>query len=142
MTATATTQRPLPVPDTLSTPFWAAARDHALHMQRCDSCGHMAYPPEIACRACGGDHLHFAPVSGRATLHSWTVLHEAPAPGFRDRLPLILAVVELEEQPGLLMSTNLVDADPAALRIGMPLRAWFENITDQCALVQFRPAGR
>lgn len=132
--------RPLPLPDPLSAPFWAAARDHALHMQSCDGCGRMAYPPEIACRACGGDRLHFAPVSGRATLHSWTVLHELPSPGFRDRLPVTLAVVELEEQEELLMSSNLVDIDPAALRIGLPLQAVFEDVTDDITFVQFGPA--
>lgn len=141
MTQTTTPQRPLPLADPLSAPFWTAARAHALHMQSCDRCGVLAYPPEIACRACGGDRLHFTSVSGRATLHSWTILHEPPSPGFRDRLPVILAAVELVEQERLLMSTNLVGIDPAVLRIGLPLEAVFEDVTADYTLVQFGPAG-
>ncbi|WP_313801859.1 OB-fold domain-containing protein [Sphingobium sp.] len=133
-------ERPLPLPDPLSEPFWAAARRHELHMQTCDACGRMAYPPEIACRACGGTELRFTPVSGRAALHSWTVLHDPPSPGFRDRLPVILAVVELEEQARLLMSSDLVGIAPEALRIGLALEARFEDVTDDCTLVQFGPA--
>ncbi|AEG48285.1 protein of unknown function DUF35 [Sphingobium chlorophenolicum L-1] len=135
-------QRPLPLPDPLSEPFWAAARRHELHMRKCDACAALAYPPEIACRACGGSEAHFVPVSGRATLQSWTVLHEPPSPGFRDRLPVILAVVELEEQARLLMSADLVDIAPGDLRIGLPLEVRFEDVTDDCTLVQFAPAER
>lgn len=140
MPETASPGRPLPLPDPLSEPFWAAARNHELHIQRCDACGRMAYPPEIACRACGGDSLHFTPVSGRATLHSWTVLHDPPSPGFRNRLPVILAVVELKEQARLLMSCNLIGLAPETLRIGLPLEARFEDVTGDCTLVQFGPA--
>jgi uncharacterized OB-fold protein len=140
MPQTASPQRPLPLPDPLSEPFWAAARRHELHMQKCDACGRMAYPPEVACRNCGGAGLGFTPLSGRATLHSWTVLHDPPSPGFRDRLPVILAVVELEEQARLLMSGNLVDIAADALRIGLPLEARFEDVTEDCTLVQFGPA--
>lgn len=136
------TQRPLPLSDPLSQPFWDAARRHELHMQGCDDCGRLAYPPQIACRHCGSTQSHFVPLSGRATLHSWTVLHDAPSPGFRDRLPVILAVVELEEQAHLLMSANLLDIAPDALRIGLPLQARFEDVTHDCTLVQFGPAER
>ncbi|WP_327754624.1 Zn-ribbon domain-containing OB-fold protein [Sphingobium sp. SJ10-10] len=142
MPETTSPQRPLPLPDLLSEPFWAAARRHELHMQRCDACGRLAYPAEIACRACGGGELHFTPVSGHATLHSWTVLHDPPSPGFRDRLPVILAVVELDEQTRLLMSSNLIGIAPDDLRIGLPLEARFEDVTNDCTLVQFGPARR
>lgn len=142
MTGSETQQRPLPLPDPLSAPFWAAARNRELHIQVCDACNRMAYPPEIACRACGGTALRFTPVSGHATLHSWTVLHDLPSPGFRDRLPVILAVAELEEQARLLMSCNLVGIAADALRVGLPLDARFEDVTDDCTLVQFGPAVR
>ncbi|BAV63657.1 Zn-ribbon domain-containing OB-fold protein [Sphingobium cloacae] len=132
------TERPLPLPDPLSQPFWDAARAHRLCVQACLQCNHLAYPPEAACRKCGGSDLHFRDVSGRATLHSWTVLHDPPSPGFQDRLPVILAVVELEEQKGLLLSTNLIDAALETLRINLPLEAWFEDVGNDCALIQFR----
>jgi len=82
------------------------------------------------------------PVSGDAALHSWTVLYDPPSPGFRDRLPVILAVVELKEQARLLMSSNLTGIEPDDLRIGLPLQARFEDVTDDCTLVQFGPPER
>ncbi|MGC4251732.1 MAG: OB-fold domain-containing protein [Sphingobium sp.] len=135
------TERPLPLPDPLSRPFWDAAREHRLCVQACGRCDHLAYPPEAACRKCGSSDLHFRDVSGRATLHSWTVLHDPPSPGFRDRLPVILAVVELVEQKGLLLSTNLIDTVPGALRVDLPLEAWFEDVGNGCTLIQFRVRG-
>lgn len=140
MPETTVPQHPLPLPDPLSQPFWDAARRHELHMQLCDACGRMAYPPEIVCRGCGAGDLQFRRVSGRAGLHSWTVLHDPPSPGFRDRLPVILAVVELEEQAHLLMSCNLIDTAPDRLCIGLKLEARFEDVTGDCTLVQFAPA--
>ena len=74
-------------------------------------------------------------------LHAWTVLTDAPAPGFRERLPLIVGIVELAEQEGLLMTANILDAEPGALRLDMPLEVSFERVTDQCTLPQFRPAA-
>lgn len=131
------TERPLPLPDPLSQPFWDAAREHRLCVQACRQCDHLAYPPEIACRGCSGGDLYFREVSGRATLHSWTVLRDPPSPGFRDRLPVILAVVELEERKGLLLSTNLIDTAPETLRIDLPVEVRFEDVSDDCTFIHF-----
>ncbi len=81
-------------------------------------------------------------MSGRATLYSYTVMHDAPAPGFADHLPYIVVVAELEEQENLLITTNLVDADPADLRIGLPLEVTFDELAPGDVVPQFRPASR
>lgn len=131
---------PRPVPDAISSGFWQAAGEGRLVAQSCDRCARLQHPPEPACRSCGHDSLSFAPLSGRATLYSWTILHDAPAPGFQDRLPLILGVVELAEQPHLLMSTALVDMAASDLALGRSLVARFEPLAPDCTLVHFAPA--
>jgi uncharacterized OB-fold protein len=79
-------------------------------------------------------------VSGRAWLYSYTVVQRAFHAGFADRLPYVLGLVELDEQAGLRMVTNIVDASPESLWIGMPLEVTFED-RGETALPQFRPAA-
>lgn len=133
--------RPLPLADESSSGFWDAARDGRLAIQRCRSCRRWNHAPGLACPGCGSRDLAFEDVSGRGTLFSWTVIKEAPAPGFRDKVPLIVGIVELAEQPHLLLAANIQSIAAEDLRIGLPLAVSFEQVTADCALPQFHPAG-
>jgi len=55
---------------------------------------------------------------------------------FADK-PYVLAIVELEEGPR--MTTNM-EASPEELTIGMPVTAYFDDVTPQQTLVKFKPA--
>lgn len=132
--------RPLPYADEVSAPFWDAAHQGALHIQRCTSCRHWIHAPVLACPACGSEALAFETASGRASIYSWTILHTAPAPGFRDRLPLVIGIVELEEQKGLFMTANIINTPTEKLRLGLPLHVVFERLTDEITLPQFTAA--
>jgi uncharacterized OB-fold protein len=134
--------RPLPLPDKLSAAFWEAAREHRLEIQRCSDCRRWNHVPTLLCPSCGSSDLAFEPVSGRASLYSWTVIHDPPAPGFADMLPLIVGLVELEEQERLLLASNIVGIGPDALRLSLQLEVTFEDIDGDVALPQFRPAQR
>ena len=136
-----TITRPLPLADETSVPFWQAAREGRLAIQRCTACRRWNHAPSLACPGCGGFALDFEDASGRGRLHSWTVLADPPAPGFIGKLPLVVGVVELAEQEGLLMVANVLDVDPAELRLNLPLEVTFETVTPDCVLPQFRPAG-
>jgi uncharacterized OB-fold protein len=67
-------------------------------------------------------------VSGRAELHTYTVNHQPWIPGFPP--PYVVAIVEIPEQKGLRITTNLVHCEPDQVRIGMPLRVLFEQRED------------
>ena len=133
--------RPLPLADDLTADYWASIRAHRLSIQHCSNCGRYNHVPSLICPACGSDDLAFKAVTGRGTLYSWTILHDAPAPGFRDRLPVIIGIVELEEQPRLMLVTNLVEFAPDQLRLGREVEVVFEDITEDSTLPQFRPTG-
>lgn len=133
--------RPLPLPDDASEGFWAAAREGRLAIQRCAKCRRWNHAPSLACPSCGSFDLAYEDVSGNGTLFSWTVIREAPAPGFRDRMPLIVGIVELAEQPHLLLVANILGLAEAELKLGLPLRAEFEAVNEECTLPQFRPTG-
>jgi len=132
--------RPLPLADDASAPFWQAAKQGRLAIQRCNSCRSWNHAPTMLCPSCGSGDLGFEDVSGKGTLFSWTVIKEAPAPGFRDRVPLIVGIVELAEQPHLLLAANVLGVSEGDLRLGMPLAVEFETIGEDCAVPQFRPA--
>lgn len=139
-TGTAAPLRPLPAPDRFSGEYWSAARDHRLRIQRCRACHRFNHAPSLTCPSCGSEDLAYEDVSGTGTLYSYTVVIEPPAPGFAHLVPLVVAVVELTEQPRLFLTTNLVDAEAEEIRIGMPVEVVFDDIAPDCALPQFRPA--
>lgn len=134
---TAAAGKPLPEVTRISRPFWEAAAEHRLLLQRCSDCGRHQHPPVALCPACSGE-LEWAPASGRGTLYTFTVLHRLYHPAFADELPYNVAVVELEEGP--LMVTNVVDVDNERLTIGMPLRVVFEDVRDGISLPKAAPA--
>ena len=135
------TLRPLPLADDASARFWEAAREGRLELQRCRGCAKWNHAPSLACPSCGSFDLGYEQASGKGTLFSWTVIKEAPAPGFRGKVPLIVAIVELAEQPHLLMVANLPGLEEADLKLGMPLQVTFEQVCDECTLPQFVRAG-
>ncbi len=130
------TERPLPEITSLTAPFWSAARSHRLVVQRCQACGAYRFPPEFACSACGSPQATWVPMSGRASLYSWTVVYPPLLPYFSERAPWQVAAVELEEGPR--MVTNLIDVPIDQYRIGMPLEAAFEDMSEEITLVVFR----
>ena len=134
-----TTQRPLPVPDETSAPFWTAAARHVLTVARCGRCGTLTLPPDVVCTACGSTspEYEFTPVSGRAVVRSWTVVRKAFLPGFDRELPFVLVDVELAEQADLRLIGRLLDGADVELTIGAEVRVAFEDLTDDIAVPAF-----
>jgi uncharacterized OB-fold protein len=104
--------------------FWTGGARGELCFLRCAPCGTYVHPPAPVCPACLSRDVAPAAVSGRATVATFTWNHQpwVPAPDH----PYAIAIVEIEEQPGLRLMTNLVNCPAEAVRIGMPVRAVFE----------------
>jgi uncharacterized OB-fold protein len=137
MTAPAVIPKPLPSPTPISKPFWDAARQHRLSLQQCQSCkGYVFYPRPI-CPHCGSADLKWTDVSGRATLYSFTVARRPTMRAFEPDVPYVIAIVDLEEGPR--MTSNVVGCPIEEVRIGMPLKAVFDDVSDEITLVKFRP---
>jgi hypothetical protein len=134
--------KPAPVPDAWSEPYWRGAEDGRLVLPRCEH-GHLSYPPGPACPQCGSRDLTPTDVPGAGTVYSFTVVRQTADPAFADDLPYVVALVEVDAQPGLRLLTNIVDVDPDAdpLDIGMPVEAVFEARGPR-ALPQFRVVRR
>ncbi|HXG17982.1 MAG TPA: OB-fold domain-containing protein [Methylomirabilota bacterium] len=130
--------RPLPAVDDLSRPFWEAAKQHRLVIQRCSQCGYFNHPPRPVCDACLSQQLTFTPVSGKGTIYTFSVMYQPNVAGFEDQIPYLNVLVELDEQPRLFMVTNLPGSERRNIRIGERVEVYFEDVNDEISLPQFR----
>jgi uncharacterized OB-fold protein len=130
--------RPAPTPDADSAPYWAAAHEGRLVVQRCTTCGHTQLYPRDRCLVCRGP-VEWVEASGRGTVYSFTVIRQNYSRPFRDWIPYVVALVDLEEGPRVM--TNIVECEPDAVRIGMAVRARFEPVSDEAGIALFTPAG-
>lgn len=134
--------KPLPQITSITQPFWEAAASGRLIIQRCKSCDAFVWCPRPACSECGSDQLAWAPVSGRGTVYSFTVIREVVgrgARGFEKDLPYVVAWIDLEEGPRLV--SNLVECPMEKVSIGMVVEVIFEEAGPGIALPKFRPYG-
>jgi uncharacterized protein len=133
------TQRPLPVPDEASAPYWSAAAEHVLTVARCGACGQFCMPPDVVCPHCRSTEpqFEFTPVSGHGTVRSWTVVRQAFLPGFEEDLPFVLVDVELVEQKELRLIGRLLDGPEAELQVGAAVTVGFEDLAPGVAVPAF-----
>ncbi len=132
-------EKPIPVANELSQPFWSAARHRRLEVQRCADCGYYNHPPRPACDKCCSQRLEFTPLSGRGAIYTFTVMHQPNVAGFENETPYVNIVVELDEQPMLFMVSNLPHAALDKVRIGGRVEVWFEDRGPDVVVPQFRP---
>jgi uncharacterized protein len=91
-------------------------------MCRCQSCGLWLQPPLERCRRCAGPTA-FEDVAGTGLVYSFIVQRQAAVAGYLDQLPYVVALVELDEQPGLRLPTRIVGVDPSEVACGMRVAA-------------------
>ena len=130
------TPRPAPRPTNLTAPFWQAAREHKLVVQYDAQAGAWQFYPRHTSLQSGRRNLEWREVSGRGWLYSYSITH-VPPPGFEDRDPYLIGVVERDE--GVRMMTPLAGIAPGAARIGMRLRVCWEELGDDITYFAFEP---
>ena len=115
--------RPRPLPDALRQPYWDAAAEGRLLVQRCVACERHQWYPRAHCVVCGAADPAWVEAKGTGRLHTFAVLEKTPNPEFQGELPYVLAIVELDE--GVRVSANVVGVDHHALACDMPLQVTF-----------------
>lgn len=130
-------EKRFPEPPEESQPFFDAARDGRLLIQRCGSCSRHQFYPRTLCVHCGAPGVEWVEASGRGTVHTFTVVHRG-IPGWVEEGPYVAAVVDLDE--GVRMTSNVVGVDPGQVSVGMAVEATF---VDEGAFVlpRFRPVA-
>ncbi len=120
--------RKLPLLNPENTAFWTGGAAGHLRIAHCESCGILFHPPTPVCPACASLEIAHKPVSGRAHVVSFTVNHQAWTPELT--VPFVIAIVELVEQAGVRLLTNIIGVPAERVRIGMPVRVTFEPVED------------
>jgi 3-oxo-4,17-pregnadiene-20-carboxyl-CoA hydratase alpha subunit len=100
--------------------FWEGVNAHELRIQRRPD-GSLQHPPVPAVWQDKAEPIDYVLASGKGTVFSFVVHHAPKVPG--RTLPFVIALVELEE--GVRMLGELRNADPAGVRIGMPVHATY-----------------
>lgn len=130
--------KPRPVLRGEEKPFFAAAGEHRLVIQRCADCGASVWFPRSVCPSCHGVALSWEDAAGTGTVYSYTVLHRAGKPGWEADVPYVVALVQLTEGPRLM--GNLLEVDPDTIVIGMAVRVTFEDRGEGLTVPQWVPA--
>lgn len=114
---------PAPAIDWETRAYWEGAGRGELVLQRCRSCKTVQHRPRGICATCLSDEIEHFVASGRGEVYTYSVVRQNQMPAFRDAVPYVVAYVQLEEGPQLL--TNIVNCDPDAVFIGMPVQVDF-----------------
>jgi uncharacterized protein len=132
--------------------YFRSCAAHDFRLQACTSCGLLRYPPTTACPWCANPEARWTPVEGRGAVHSYTEIHHAIQPAFRDHVPYLVLLVDLDTQKGaptadeaLRVVGNLTTAEgvlapPELVRnvgIGTRMRMVFTDIAPGLALPQW-----
>jgi uncharacterized OB-fold protein len=147
-------KKPLPKPDPITQPYWDSLKAHAMQVQRCNDTGKFFFYPRGLSPYTGSTNISWEPVSGRGTVYAFTIIPEARRawPGFGDDAPYVVAMVELEEGNARVMTNlvNVVGDDIAQenkfkavldnVKVGMPVKVVYDDVTDEVTLAKFEPA--
>lgn len=99
--------------------FWRGCTEHKLLIQRCKSCGKLRWPAGRFCDRCLSDETELCEMSGRGVVYSWEVFYKPFHPSLEDKVPYIVAEIDLEE--GVRIVSNLEGCEPSEVRCGAPV---------------------
>ena len=131
--------KPLPVVTDLTRPFWAAARQHRLVLQKCARCGSFNFHPRPWCVECGCRELAWTDAQPTGTVYAHTICHTVAMnfPGWAAELPLLRCLVDLDD--GVRLYAQVTDCAPEHMHIGLRVQVHFRDLNDEIAIPAFRP---
>ena len=125
-------ERPLPVEDADSRPFWEGCRGHVLQAQQCSACGRFRWPPRGLCPECWSWNYAWQTLPGTGTVASYVVVHQA-TPAFAHLAPYSIARVLLDGTDDRVLMTSNVEGREVG--VGMRVQVVF----DDAGLPRVRP---
>jgi acetyl-CoA acetyltransferase/uncharacterized OB-fold protein len=117
--------------------YWTSGSDGQLRFQSCAACLSLQHPVAPLCRHCGSDRLEVRVVSGRGVVQSHTTNCQQWSADFPT--PYSVAVVAIDEDPRVRLTTNIVGCDPDDVHIGMRVQVVFAQVADDVWLPRFEP---
>ena len=81
--------------------------------------------------------MEWKAASGKGSVHTYTIVRQSSDPHFHERVPYVVALIDLDE--GVRMLSNVIDCDPQSITIGMRVRCICERIDDDVGIPLFAP---
>jgi uncharacterized OB-fold protein len=128
-------EKPLPIIDPDTAPYWRAACEHRLLIKHCSDCNRSHFYPRELCPHCHSDAVEWIEARGTGTVYSFTIARRPAGPAFKPDAPYVVAIVELDEGPR--MMTNIVGSPPDSVRIGQRVEVRFEDVNEEVSLPKF-----
>jgi uncharacterized protein len=129
--------RPRPVPTRDGLAFWRGLAAHDFTLPFCPECQAFFYPPQPRCARCLTGDIQWRSCTGLGTLRSWAVVRHPFTPGIP--LPYVVAEIELDVQPGLVIDSTLTSPQDQSLQLGMPVTVTFIDDPRGFTVHAFRP---
>jgi len=119
--------------------FWNGCNNDELRLQKCSSCSKYRWLPKPMCPQCNSLEHEWVKVSGKGRVYSWTIVVHPVHPAANRKVPYNVAQVQLEEDPEVILVTNLVGVGNDDITMGMPVEVVFEEDEPGVKLPKFRP---
>jgi uncharacterized protein len=126
---------PLPEPSIETEPFWAGVQERKLLMPKCGKCGKVTFPPTVACPHCDAQAFAWTQMSGRGKVFSFVVMHRVYRAAFKEKVPYVIAVIDLEEGPRII--SNVVGMPIDEVQCEMPVKVVYEEVRDGYLIPKF-----
>ncbi len=133
--------KPLPVITDQTRPFWTAAKNGKLVLQKCSRCATFNFHPKPWCIECGSRELVWTDAKPFGTVYSHTVSYTVAMnfPGWTADLPVVVCLIDLDD--GARMYGQVTDCAPEDIHIGMRVEVHFEPISPEASIPKFRLVG-
>lgn len=120
----------LPLPDVTAEneAFWTGGAVGELRIMACCKCDHRIHPPQLVCPKCLSRDVAPVVASGRGTIRSYTINRQQWLPDLK--VPYALAIVDLDDQPGVRLTAMVETDDLATVAIDAPVVVDFEPRDD------------
>jgi uncharacterized OB-fold protein len=112
-------------------PYWEAAKEGKLLVKSCKDCGKPHYYPRGICPHCFSTNLEWKQAKGTGEVYTYSIMQAA-------KPPYVIAYVTLDE--GVSMMTNIVDVDPASVKVGQKVKVVFKPMDNGNKLPCFTAA--
>jgi len=123
-------ERPAPVANALTKPFWDACNERRLVLQNCPACSRLHYPPTEKCAKCGSREMVWKEVRGQGHIDVFFVIRDSRVKGFQSAQPINFAVITLDEDPGINFLSNLPGTKPGEVTPGAAVKLIFEKTSN------------
>ncbi len=122
--------------DTESKPYWEAAKNNKLVIQKCKTTGkYFLYSRRLNNIPIKAD-FDWVEVSGKGKIYSYTIAYVAAGEYYRNKLPYIVACIDLIE--GARIITNLKNSDIKKVQIGKEVEVYFESVSEEIVMPRFK----